>query len=214
MSVGVLNLIEVVLNIRIPELWVAPITEKYNVELSCQVGGHTEKMGWGVVSIKGDDNLLTQILQEIKQHPSVGGIHIKTRQKGSVSFMVDVVRCRACQVLMRSKAFMVYPVDIHQGRMKWLLITDNNKTIGKLSERLEQYGCDVKIERVTPLGGRGILTERQEEIIRTAFLSGYFDFPRRTGSEKLAKKIGISVSTLSEVMRTAQRRLFAEYLRS
>ena len=109
---------------------------------------------------------------------------------------------------------MVFPVEIQKGRMKWLLITDNNRTIGKLSEKLEQHGCDIKIERMTPLGGKGILTERQEEIIRIAFSSGYFDFPRKMGAEMLAKKIGISISTLSEVVRAAQRRVFSEYLRS
>ncbi len=109
---------------------------------------------------------------------------------------------------------MVFPVDILKGRMKWLLITDNNRTVGKISDELEKFGCDIKIERVTALGEKGILTKRQEEIIRVAFSSGYFDYPKRMGSSKLANKLGISVSTLSEVMRAAQRRIFAEYLRS
>ncbi len=143
----------------------------------------------------------------------MGGVEIKNRNRDSVSFLVDVVRCKACQALINSKAFMVFPVDIDKGRMKWLLILDNNMTIGKISEKLAKHGCDVKIERVTSLQGKGILTERQEEIIRTAFSAGYFDYPRRTGTLKLASKLGISVSTLSEVMRAAQRRIFAEYLR-
>lgn len=92
--------------------------------------------------------------------------------------------------------------------------TDTNRTMGKISDKLEEYGCDVRIERVTPLSEKGVLTQRQEEIIRTAFASGYFDYPRRSGSSKVASKLGISVSTLSEVMRAAQRRIFSEYLRS
>jgi predicted DNA binding protein len=202
------------LNIRIPELWVTPITEKYDVELSCQIGGHSGKGGWGLVTIKGDEETLDKTLEEIGRHPSVGGVEVKTRQQGFVSFLVDVVRCKACEVLIKSKAFMVFPVDIRKGRMKWLLITDNNRTVGKISDELEKFGCDIKIERVTALGEKGILTKRQEEIIRVAFSSGYFDYPKRMGSSKLANKLGISVSTLSEVMRAAQRRIFAEYLRS
>jgi len=108
---------------------------------------------------------------------------------------------------------MVFPMNIYKGRIKWL-ITDNNKTIGKISDRLEEFGCDVKIERVSTLGGKGVLTERQEEIIRVAFSSGYFDYPRRTGTGNLAKKLNISVSTLSEVLRAAQRRILAEYFRA
>lgn len=207
-------MIEALLNIRIPELWITPVTEKYDVSLSCRIGGLSSKAGWGIVTIKGDEKILDKILEEIKNHQSVGGVEVKTREKGLVSFLVDVVRCKACEILKKSKAFMVFPVDIQKGRMKWLLITDDNRTIGKIYDKLAKLEYDIKIERVTALGGKGILTERQEEIIRTAFSSGYFDYPRRTGSLKLASKLGISVSTLSEIMRAAQRRIFSEYLRS
>ncbi len=93
-------------------------------------------------------------------------------------------------------------------------MTDDNRTIGKIYDELAEEGYDIKIERVTAFGGKRILTERQEEVIRTAFSSGYFEYPKRTGSSKLANKLGISVSTLSEIMRAAQRRILAEYLRS
>ena len=207
-------MIEALLNIRIPELWVTPVTENYDVSLSCQIGAYSKKSGWGLVTIKGDDKTLDIILAEIKDHESVGGVEIKTREKGFVSFIVDVIRCKACEMLIKSKAFLVFPVDIKKGRMKWLLITDDNLTVGKISDELEEAGYDINIERVTSFGGKNILTERQEEVIRVAFSSGYFDYPKRTGSSKLAGRLGISVSTLSEIIRAAQRRILAEYLRS
>jgi predicted DNA binding protein len=206
-------LIEALLDIRIPELWVT-ITEKHDVSVSCQIGGYSGKAGWGSVTMKGDDKILNNIIEEIRAHPSVGGVTIKARESGSALFIVDVVKCKACAVLMKSKAFMVFPVSIHKGRMKWLLITDDNPTVGKIVNDLEDCGCDVKIERVTPFSGKGILTERQEELVRVALASGFFDFPRKMGSLELARKLGISVSTLSEIMRATQRRIFSEYLRS
>ena len=207
-------MIEALLNIRIPELWVTPITEKYDVSVSCQIGGYSSKAGWGSVTMKGDDKIINSAIEEIKSHPSVGGVTVKSRQPGSTTFIVDVVKCKACKVLMKAKAFMVFPVSIQKGRMKWLLITDDNPTVGKIVDNLEDCGCDVRIERVTPFGGRGILTERQEELVRVALASGFFDFPRKMGSLELARKLGISVSTLSEIMRATQRRIFSEYVRS
>jgi predicted DNA binding protein len=207
-------LIETLLNIRIPELWVTPVTEKYDVDVSCQIGGYSSKAGWGSVTMKGDDDILNKAIDEIREHPSVGKVTIKTRQAGSATFIVDVVKCKACEVLMRAKAFMVFPVSIHKGRMKWLLITDDNPTVGKIVDDLEKCDCNVRIERVTHFKEKGILTERQEEIIRVALASGFFDFPRKTASVELAQKLGISVSTLSEIMRATQRRIFSEYLRS
>ncbi len=207
-------MIEALLNIRIPELWVTPVTEKFDVEVSCQIGGYSSKSGWGSVTMKGEDKTLNSAIDEIREHPSVGNVTIKTRQEGSATFIVDVVKCKACEVLMRAKAFIVFPVSIRKGRMKWLLITDDNPTVGKIVEDLEDCGCYVRIERVTPFEGRGILTERQEELVRVALASGFFDFPRKMGSQELARKLGISVSTLSEIMRATQRRIFSDYVRA
>jgi predicted DNA binding protein len=207
-------LIEALLNIRIPELWVTPVTEKFDVEVSCQIGGYSTKAGWGSVTMKGDDEILDLAIKETRGHPSVGGVTVKTRQREFVTFIVDVVKCRACEVLMKAKAFMVFPVSIHKGRMNWLLITDDNPTVGKIVDDLEKCGCDVRIKKITPFGRSGILTERQEELIRVALASGFFDFPRKMGTVELARKLGISVSTLSEVLRATQRRIFSEYLQS
>jgi len=208
------RLIEVLLNVWIPELWVTPATEKYDIEINCQIGGHSDKAGWGIVTMSGDDEILDRVLEETRHHPSVGSVKVQTRQPGTVSFLVDVVKCKPCEVLINSKAFLVFPVYIKGGRMRWLIITDNNLTVGKICDTLEELGCEVKIERVTPLAEKGILTKRQEEVLRKAFALGYFNFPRRTNSNKLASKLGISVSTLSEVMRAAERRIFAEYVHS
>lgn len=191
-----------------------PVTENHDVDLTCQVGGQTAKGGWGLVTLRGDENLLDGIIDEIRRHPSVGGIKLQSREEGVAVFTVDVVGCKACEALIRSKSFMVFPVDIEKGRMKWLLITDNNKSIGTLIDELARNQCDVRIERVTPLSEKRVLTERQEVVIRKAFSLGYFDYPRRTDSMKLAKELGVSISTLSEVMRAAQRRILAEYVRS
>lgn len=207
-------MIEALISIRIPELWVTPITEKYDIQLSCQVGGSSGKGGWGLATIRGDESILDAILGEIRNHPSVGGIKVQSREPGLVSLIVDVVRCRACEVLMKAKAFMVFPVHIHKGRMRWLIVTDDNRTIGKISKELEDHGCDLHTERITALDEKGILTSRQERVIQEALTNGFFDYPRKTDSEELAEKLGISVSTLSEILRAAQRRIFAEYLQT
>lgn len=207
-------MIEALLSVRIPELWVTPVTENYDVELSCHIGGSVPKGGWGLATIAGEDGILDRVIDEIRHHPSVGDVRVDARQPGSVRLTVNVVRCKACEILVRSKTFMVFPVEIRKGRMKWLLITDNNRTLGAISRDLKKRRCEVRIERITPLRGNEILTSRQQEVVSKAFAAGYFDFPRKTGSAKLAGELGISVSTFSEIMRAAQRRILAERLQA
>ena len=57
-------------------------------------------------------------------------------------------------------------------------------------------------------------TDRQEEVIRKAFSLGYFDFPCGKDSNEVAKEVGVSISTLSEIFRAAERRIFSEFLRA
>ncbi|EMA32673.1 PAS domain S-box protein [Haloarcula japonica] len=51
------------------------------------------------------------------------------------------------------------------------------------------------------------LTDRQEEVLRTAFLAGYYAWPRDTNAEQLAERLDIASPTLHQHLRRAQRNL-------
>lgn len=52
------------------------------------------------------------------------------------------------------------------------------------------------------------LTEKQLEVLNTAFLSGYFDWPRDSTAAECADALGISQPTFSQHIRTAQYKVF------
>lgn len=53
------------------------------------------------------------------------------------------------------------------------------------------------------------LTEKQLEVLRTAFLSGYFDWPRDSTADECADALGITQPTFSQHIRAAQYNVFA-----
>jgi transcriptional regulator with GAF, ATPase, and Fis domain len=53
------------------------------------------------------------------------------------------------------------------------------------------------------------LTDRQLEVARTAYHSGFFETPRRNTGEDVAATLGISPSAFYQLDRTVQRKLFA-----
>jgi predicted DNA binding protein len=59
----------------------------------------------------------------------------------------------------------------------------------------------------------GVLTENQERIFWLALKSGFFDYPRQIGMAELSAKLGISPSTLSEIIRRGTRRLLEHYFK-
>jgi PAS domain S-box-containing protein len=51
------------------------------------------------------------------------------------------------------------------------------------------------------------LTDRQLQVLRTAYLSGFFDWPRKTTGQDLADKLNISQPTVSRHLRKSTRRI-------
>ncbi|MFU8868186.1 bacterio-opsin activator domain-containing protein [Natronococcus sp.] len=51
------------------------------------------------------------------------------------------------------------------------------------------------------------LTDRQLEVFRMAYLSGYFEWPRESSAEECAEALGISQPTFSQHMRAVQETL-------
>jgi len=56
----------------------------------------------------------------------------------------------------------------------------------------------------------GRLTERQEEVLRTAFFADYFESPRGSSAEEVAEALGITGPTLLHHLRAGQRKLLAD----
>ena len=51
------------------------------------------------------------------------------------------------------------------------------------------------------------LTERQLEVLETAYYAGYFRSPRRSTGSDVAESLGVSQPTVSEQLRVAQRKV-------
>ncbi|AXG10578.1 bacterio-opsin activator domain-containing protein [Haloplanus rubicundus] len=52
------------------------------------------------------------------------------------------------------------------------------------------------------------LTEKQYEVLRTAYLSGYFAWPRESAAQECADALGIAQPTFSQHLRAAQSKVF------
>lgn len=59
---------------------------------------------------------------------------------------------------------------------------------------------------------RGKLTDRQREVLATAYRMGYFEHPREANATAVAEALDISLSTLAEHLSAAQRKLLEDVL--
>ena len=72
--------------------------------------------------------------------------------------------------------------------------------------RQERTRADRSLDELQSLLGER-LTDRQREVIETAYHAGYFEWPHATSSESVAELLGITQPTFAEHFWTAQRRM-------
>ncbi len=95
--------------------------------------------------------------------------------------------------------------------MEWRVFVSGDKGLKSLCSRLDVKGVNYRIIELTHRVRSKEVTSRQEEIARVAYDLGYFDYPKRTSLEALAGKLGLSMGTLSEILRRAEKNILAAY---
>ncbi len=106
--------------------------------------------------------------------------------------------------------------EIRDGKVKIGLMGET-KQLKAFISFIEKAGVHLKVLLLTdrqfsPTSPLGSLTEKQRNVLDSAFEQGYYSLPRRTSSQALAKKLGMRSSTLIEHRRKAEYRLLASIL--
>lgn len=82
----------------------------------------------------------------------------------------------------------------------------------------EAAGTTPELRKLGPYEGRDrpldALTERQREVVRTAYDLGYYEVPREASTDDVAAALGIDPSTVAEHLQRGERNLLSRYLAS
>ena len=104
------------------------------------------------------------------------------------------------------------PLSSENQPPSWRFLARRSSDLRHILGRLSREGIQTRIQDIAPLESRPTLTGRQKEIMRTAVDRGYFEFPRKVSLTELSKLVGVKPSTLSEVLRSAERRIMENAL--
>jgi predicted DNA binding protein len=96
----------------------------------------------------------------------------------------------------------------------WQVLVSKPDDLRELTSRLQKQGVGAKVKSISQVNQEELLTGRQKEILATAISLGYYDFPRKISLTALSDKVGIRPSTLSEVLRSAERKIIENVAKS
>lgn len=92
-----------------------------------------------------------------------------------------------------------------------LTVIGSREDISRSVAAASDAGMDLVLERLSDYRGKptalDALTDRQREIVETAYEMGYYDVPRQASSAAIATEVGLDASTVAEHLQRAERNL-------
>lgn len=204
---------EVILLNKMPSSWIRDISveTKSTLRLIDLIpdegsGGHF------LFEMNADEKDINSILKIIRSHKQIDSVELFPYRSGVLIGSIMANDCVTCNAIRGLDCFLVFAQYLDNGQIEWEMILDNEETLGKVISRMENEGCIVTIKSKTQIHRRNILTDRQEEVIRTAFDMGYFDYPKKVGLKELSYELNIASSTINEILHRGERKIIRDHL--
>ncbi|MBO3839700.1 MAG: helix-turn-helix domain-containing protein [Thermoproteota archaeon] len=143
-------------------------------------------------------------------------LRIHRGSKGSsVLASFETEGCNLCNTLLSKGAFLISGKHLEGYRMIYEFIVPGHEVFKEILSILDSLGFRPRVLSLYKHEPKkGVLTEKQENVLWLALKMGYFDYPRKIGTKELAKTLGVVPSTFSEILRGGIRRLLEKYFES
>lgn len=155
-------------------------------------------------------------VKRIKNPPAeLRGLVLSGKRESKASIWLESEGCEVCNTILSCDAFLVSGKGGESSKIMYSFMVPGFEAYQKIVSTLESAGFSVtvlKMRKFEPQ--RGFLTVKQEKIFWLALKGGFFEYPRKINMAELAAKLGISPSTLSEIIRRGMRRLLEHHFES
>ena len=145
----------------------------------------------------------------IRRMPGVRHVEESEHKKSSpASILVMVNIPKICQVSRDLLTLCLEcPYNSEGETMFWRFAFQDPGDLRQAMENLNRMGIPTRLKELAPIDERPTITTRQLQVINTAMKRGYYEFPREISLTELSEALGVKPSTLSEILRSAERRI-------
>lgn len=195
-----------------------PLTQKYKLTDYLYPVDHFIKKGkiylLGIHVLNGEENEKKKFISELKKSTKVKEIE----ENGNQILTLIAEEERFYSLLFAAELYHPAPVVIKEGIETWDIASFNRKLlegiikeIGKWNDKLADFQLlslqktnlsEIYFPKIFPQ-----IPEQQRKAFETALNNGYYTWPRKADLGKLAKIMGISISTYQEHLRKAESKL-------
>jgi predicted DNA binding protein len=152
--------------------------------------------------------------KQINEFPKGAFTKIRGSDKidGQASAWFDSDGCDVCKTILSNSSFLISGRHIQDFTIVYTFVVPNFDAFKSITSTLEAKGLKHKILELAKFKPKGkILTEKQERALWLALKMGFFEYPRKITMLELSRRLGIGLSTLSEITRRGIRRLLEDH---
>ncbi|HHT76057.1 MAG TPA: helix-turn-helix domain-containing protein [Methanomassiliicoccaceae archaeon] len=205
-------MLEATIRVKPLESWAIDISKKLSVPIRIveSAMGQDGTIS-SLVEFRLEGTTKEAVLKEIARHPDTSELVISEEREDAILGSITVNKWLMGQALQRTNIYVIGARTVKQGAVEWRLLATDEAVLRDLVDDLREAGSKVSLQRKRQIGDFNLLTKRQEMILEKALEMGYYDYPRGVTGRELAKRLGISQSTLYETLQNAQRKLAETY---
>lgn len=161
---------------------------------------------------------IKEVLDKIRSEPGVAYSDFQVFDKFRASGMIITRSAPICRLISSIKGVckncLLTIGGDEKKPAKWKVIFSGEMPLNELLSKLERKGLKANVIEGGLVRRNGLLTFEQEKAVKLASDEGYFKFPRRIGLRKLSEILGMSPSTLDEVLRRAEGKIMKNHVGS
>lgn len=205
-----------VLSLKAPRSWITDVATTFPASLTIldcknsQVNGLQQ-----LVDVSAPEEALEPLLKAIGDNPDVKEVYMVPTRRGRMLGTVTARNSGICKAVMEMRLFcrscLFSSSKKEDGTILWKVALTESTTLKDLLKTLASEGTEANVVRLSGISDEA-LTPRQREIVQTAFDRGYFDYPRKTGLKTLSRSLKVTPSTMSEILRRAERKIIGDYV--
>ncbi len=190
-----------------------------------QLDTNHEKLETRLIAKGASRGALEEGIQALRTHSNMTECYILSKRRNVAQIGTTIEQTNAMQTIHRNGGYITGPFQIENGREHWHVgfddDDDEDRTLAELDrhndydvENRDQFGpmtlfdlLENSDSAMTLLQGCRSLTETERETFEVASQYGYYETPRETTLEELAKHFDISKTAVSMNLRRSERKI-------
>jgi predicted DNA binding protein len=197
-----------------PEFWINSLCQddSATIRVLSMKGNNSDENVTHFVEITSDKTNAEELKKQLRRYNDITGSDIAAVGANRLVGAITSNDCIVCSLIIRSQTgYFIGPAATEKDCQMTYKLFMNGEGIPKFLQSLHDRGIVYKIADIAKMSTSRALTSKQERVLKSALELGYYEYPKKISTEDLSKVVGLAPSTISEILRRAEKRIISGY---